>query len=68
MNLLTTRQVADRLGVTVSTVSRWAKFGDITVAARLPGKRGQMLFDPVDVAKFEITWQTRVDRDDEVAS
>jgi hypothetical protein len=58
MDLLTTRQVAERLDppVTVSTISRWVAFGRITPKVRLPGSTGPMLFDPADVDKLQARW------------
>lgn len=48
-DLITTRQAAERLGVTVSTVSRWAASGKLVPALRLEGLRGPMWFRPADV-------------------
>lgn len=50
--LLATRQVADALGIDVSTISRWVKEGRISPAMRLPGKTGAMLFTPKDVERL----------------
>lgn len=47
--LLATVEVAERLGVERSVLTRWVQLGKITVAHRLPGKTGAMLFDPVEV-------------------
>lgn len=48
-DLLTTRQAADRLGVTVSTISRWVASGKLAPALRIEGLRGPMWFRPADV-------------------
>lgn len=47
--LLATVEVAERLGVERSVLSRWVQLGKIAVAHRLPGKTGAMLFDPAEV-------------------
>ena len=47
MNLITTRQAADRLGLDVSTITRRVQLGRMTPAARLAN--GQMLWDPDDL-------------------
>lgn len=48
-DLLSTKQVAERRGVTVSTVSRWVSAGKLTPAIKLDGQTGAMLFRPEDV-------------------
>lgn len=47
--LLSTRDVAVRLGTSVPTVTRRAREGVIPVAAKAPGLRGAFLFDPADI-------------------
>ena len=47
--LLTTREVADELGVTPQTVAKWVFAGRLTPALRGPGLRGSMFFDPSDI-------------------
>ncbi|MFD4990788.1 helix-turn-helix domain-containing protein [Cellulosimicrobium cellulans] len=42
--LLTTRDAADRLGVSVPTVTRLVRSGDLTAEAKAPGARGAYLF------------------------
>jgi excisionase family DNA binding protein len=51
--LLTTRDVADRLGVTPSTVSRLVARGDLTPVFKLAGPRGAFLFRPADIDQLE---------------
>lgn len=48
-DLLTTKQVADRLGVAVSTVSRMARDGRLIPALKTDGLRGAMWFEASDV-------------------
>lgn len=43
--LLTSAQVAQKLGVTTVTVQRWAKSGSLA-HMKLPGQTGAYLFDP----------------------
>jgi excisionase family DNA binding protein len=47
--LLSTAETADRLGVSVSTVTRLAESGRLPIAHRMPGKTGAMLFEEADV-------------------
>lgn len=51
--LLTTRDVAVELGVSVPTVTRLARDGDLHAEAKAPGSRGAYLFDPNAVAAFK---------------
>lgn len=48
-NLMTTKDVARRLGVSPRTVQRRVEAGGLRVAHRMPGYRGDLLFDPADV-------------------
>lgn len=48
-NLLTTTQAAERVGVSVPTINRWARQGRITPAFQAPGVRGARLYDPADI-------------------
>lgn len=48
-DLLTTAQAADRLDVTVSTISRWVAAGKLVPALRGYGTRGPMWFRAVDI-------------------
>lgn len=50
-DLLATTQVAERLGIERSTLSRWVKEGRITYAMRLPGPKGAFLFAPAEVER-----------------
>lgn len=54
-NLLTTRQAASRLGVPVSTFLKWVTENRIPVAQKLPGTRGQYLYDPDAIAQLELS-------------
>lgn len=47
--LLTTKEVAERLGVSVPTVIRRAQTGKLKVARQLPGATGAYLFDPMEI-------------------
>jgi excisionase family DNA binding protein len=52
---LTSRQVAERLGVDLRTVHRMADDGRLPSAGKLPGLTGAYLFDPAvidDVAQL----------------
>lgn len=51
LELLSTRDVAHRLGVTPQQVARLVRAGGLEVAARGPGVRGPLLFDPEVVEK-----------------
>jgi predicted site-specific integrase-resolvase len=42
--LMGTRDVAERLGVSIATVNRMARDGRLTPAIRLPGIRGAQLY------------------------
>lgn len=43
--LLTTAEAAERLGVSIATLNRWAKNGAIKVAVQAPGRTGTRLYD-----------------------
>lgn len=43
--LLTTAEAAERLGVSVTTLNRWANTGAIEVAVQAPGRTGTRLYD-----------------------
>jgi excisionase family DNA binding protein len=45
---LTSTQLAERLGVDRTTISRRVEAGTIKPAVKLPGKTGAWLFDPDD--------------------
>lgn len=49
MELLPTREVVKRLGISNSTLSRWVAMGRITPTLRGEGIRGGMWFWPRDV-------------------
>lgn len=48
-DLLTTREVADRLGITPRHVARLG----LAPAIKLPGRQGAALWDPAEVADLE---------------
>ncbi len=50
--LLSTAETADRLGRSISTVTRLAESGRLPIAHRMPGKTGAMLFDVEAVDAF----------------
>ena len=51
-NLLTAQQVAERCGVTVYTVAKWARSGKLRTAYKFDGLTGARLFDPADVDRL----------------
>ena len=53
MKQLTTAEVANRLGVTVSTVNRMVTRGEIAPALQLPGRTGARLFTEDEVKRIE---------------
>jgi excisionase family DNA binding protein len=52
IEILTTRAVAERFGVAVSTVTRWVTDGHLTPMAKTPGLRGAYLFTADEVDRF----------------
>lgn len=46
---MTSRQVAERVGRTITTVNRWVSEGRLTPALVLEGYNGPRLFDPASV-------------------
>lgn len=53
MKQLTTAEVANRLGVTVSTVNRMVTRGEIEPAVQFPGRTGARLFTEDEVERVE---------------
>ena len=51
-NLISTREVAERLGVDTTTVTRRVARGEIVPAVRAPGRRGAFLFAADAVEKL----------------
>jgi excisionase family DNA binding protein len=49
VELITTAEVAARANVSVRTVTRWVNAGKLTVALKVPGQTGAMLFDASEV-------------------
>jgi excisionase family DNA binding protein len=60
MDLLATIEAAEVIGVERSTLSRWAESGRITVAHRLPGKNGAVLFDRAEVERVRDEYRKAV--------
>ena len=52
-NLVSTSEAARRLGISVSTLNRWAKNGAIPVAVQAPGRTGVRLYDEDEIAARE---------------
>lgn len=52
VDLMTTAEVAERLGVSVSTVTRMAQSGRLTPAHKSPAKRGAYVFDRATVEAY----------------
>lgn len=50
--LVTSREIAERAGVTVHTVSKWVRAGKLAAAYQLDGRTGVRLFDPAEVDRF----------------
>lgn len=53
VRLVSTAEVAQRLGCDVRTVHRWAAEGRLPAFAKLPGARGALVFDEDDVSAME---------------
>lgn len=47
--LVTTAEVADRLGCDVRTVHRMVRTGRLTPVQKLPGRTGSYVFSPADI-------------------
>jgi hypothetical protein len=54
-NLLTTAQVAERLGRSVSYVNAAAAAGRLNVEVQVPGATGARLYHPAEVDRFADT-------------
>lgn len=46
---ITSRQAAERVGTTVTTINRWAASGRLVPVLEVPGYRGARLYNPADV-------------------
>ena len=51
--LLTTAEAAQRLGVSIATLNRWANNGTIRVAVQAPGRTGVRLYDEDEISARE---------------
>jgi hypothetical protein len=60
-DFLSSRDVAERFGVTIARVSQWVSAGLIEYT-RLNGDRGPFLFDPDEVNKFALELEDRRQR------
>lgn len=49
---ISTAEAAQRLGVDVSTISRWVASGRLKPMWRLPKKTGAMVFDPKEIDRL----------------
>lgn len=58
LELITAAEVAERAGVAVKTVHRWAESGRIKTAMQGPGLRGARFFRPKDVERLLAELQT----------
>lgn len=58
--LLTTAQVAQRLGVTAYSVNRYVREGRLSVDMQLPGDKGARLYHPAEIERFAATQRTEV--------
>lgn len=59
-DILTTRAVAERFGVAISTVTRWVADGHLQPFHKTPGLRGQYLFATDEVDRFAKDREGRV--------
>lgn len=54
INLIGSAEVCFRLDIDRSTLIRWCQLGRIQYAQKLPGPRGQYLFDSEYITEFAI--------------
>lgn len=52
MNLIPTKDAAERIGVPVRTLNRWVATGKATAVLKLSGVRGANFFDPQEVERL----------------
>ena len=52
-DLLNTKQAAPRVGVTAGTLENWRVLGVGPRFIKTPGKRGKVLYDPVDIEAWK---------------
>jgi excisionase family DNA binding protein len=51
-DLLTTAQVAERLGLSVYTINRYVRDGRIRAEMQMPGSKGARLYHPAEIDRF----------------
>lgn len=51
-DLITSADVAQKIGVHVTTVARWVAAGSLRPAMKLPGETGAYLFDRAEVEQL----------------
>jgi predicted site-specific integrase-resolvase len=51
-DLLTTAQVAEIKGWSITSINRWALAGDLKAVRKLPGRTGPYLFDRTEIERF----------------
>ena len=52
METVTSKEAADRIGISLSTFHNWIAAERITPVKKLPGARGPYLFDAADVERI----------------
>lgn len=57
-NYLGTVEACERIGIDRSTMTRWVQLGRIVYAQKLPGPRGVYLFDPDEVERARVEYQS----------
>jgi predicted site-specific integrase-resolvase len=50
--LLSTAQVAERLGKDVATINRYVRLGRLTPSMQFPGVKGARMLHPAEVERF----------------
>ena len=49
MDLMSTAEAADRLGISIATLNRWAKNGAVAPIVQAPGRTGARMFRREDI-------------------